>query len=201
MMREREARLRDILRFVRAQRKSVLSFVGHSGAGYEDPKAMLASAARVLDTLDPARTLVNIGATADGIGAVYALARQRGFTTLGIVSTLARDAGVTLSPQVEQVFYVRDASWGGRLPGSTKLAPTSAAMVAASHCIVAIGGGDIARDELRAAQRAGIPVLFIAADMNHRAAIDKARRHGQPEPVDFGGSAQALYARRSTSAS
>ena len=36
---------------------------------------------------------------------------------------LARDGGETLSPCVDQVFFVRDASWGGRLPGSTRLAP------------------------------------------------------------------------------
>ena len=77
--------------------------------------------------------MINIGGTAVGIGVVYELAKQRGFRTLGIVSTLARDGGETLSPCVDLVFFVRDASWGGRLPGSKRLAPTSAAIVANSR--------------------------------------------------------------------
>jgi len=64
--------------WVQGQQRQVLSFAGYSGAGYEDEAAMLALAARVLDGQDPAQVLVNIGATAEGIGAVYALARQRG---------------------------------------------------------------------------------------------------------------------------
>jgi hypothetical protein len=47
--------------------------------------------AAAIDRHDPDRTLVSIGATAEGIGAVYALARSRGFSTLGIVSSLARE--------------------------------------------------------------------------------------------------------------
>ena len=59
--------------------KTVLTFLGYSGAEYESPARMLADAAAVLAGQDPSRVIVNIGATADGIGAVYALARQRGF--------------------------------------------------------------------------------------------------------------------------
>ncbi len=54
------------------------------------PAALLASAAAVLAEHAPAHTWVNIGATAPGIGALYPLARQMGFGTLGIVSSLAR---------------------------------------------------------------------------------------------------------------
>jgi len=185
----REATSAQIGTWLRERDLKVLSFVGYSGAGYEDPNAMLAAASQVLARHDPARTVVNIGATRAGIGAVYELARQRGFETMGIVSTLARDAGEPLSPCVDQVFFVRDAQWGGNLPGSTRLSPTSAAIVAHSQEIVAIGGGDIARDELRGARAAGVPVSFIAADMNHALARDKARSKGQPAPTDFGGTA------------
>ena len=37
---------------------------------------MLAGAERVLSEFDPGRTIVNIGATPDGIGAVYELAKR-----------------------------------------------------------------------------------------------------------------------------
>ena len=154
---------------------------------------MLAVARQVLAGHDPMRTAVNIGATEAGIGAVYALARERGFATIGIVSTLAREQGEALSPCVQQVFFVRDAQWGGRLPGSTQLSPTSAAIVALSREIVAIGGGEVARDELRGARAAGTPVSFYAADMNHALAVDKARAKGQPAPADFGGAAREAF--------
>lgn len=188
----RQATAAAIAAFVKGRHMKVLTFAGYSGAGYERPAAMLAQAAHVLDGEDPARTLVNAGATAEGIGAVYELAKGRGYTTLGIVSTRARDEGVALSPCVDHVFFVKDATWGGRLPGrGARLSPVSAAIVANSAALVVIGGGDIARDEALAARRAGKPVTFIAADMNHDAARAKAKRRGLPEPGDFRGSAHA----------
>ena len=82
--------------FVKQQRKKVLTFVGFSGAGYEDPATLLAHAERVLDAQNASRTLVNIGATAEGIGKVYELAKAKGFSTIGIVSSLARDEAVPI---------------------------------------------------------------------------------------------------------
>lgn len=182
---------------VRAGGRQVLTFTGYSGAGYQDEAALLALAAQALAAHDPARVLVNAGGTAEGIGAVYALARQRGFATLGIVSTLARDGGVPLSPCVDRVFFVPDTSWGGLQPaaggGAPALSPTSQAMVDVSDWLVGIGGGEVSRDELLAAQARGKPVQFHPADMHHASAIDKARRKGAPVPTDFRGAAhQAL---------
>lgn len=193
---QREASAQQIQEFVRGQGKRVLTFVGYSGAGYEDPAAMRAAAEHVLSQHDPASTLVNVGGTAVGIGAVYELAKRRGFGTMGIVSTLARDSGDALSTCVDWVFFVRDDSWGGRLPGSTQLSPTSAAIVANSHEIVAIGGGEIARDELRGARQAGKLLSYFPADMNHRIAIDKAAAKGQSAPTDFRSAVDADFARK-----
>jgi hypothetical protein len=180
--------------FAHERGRRMLTFTGYSGAGYEDPAAMLGHAARVLDRHDPARTIVNIGATAEGIGAVYRLARERGFTTIGVVSTLARADQSTLSPCVQYVFFIADDRWGGHLPGSERLSPTSAAIVAHSASMVGIGGGEVARDEMLAARRAGNPVSFIPADMDHRLAREKALRSGEPEPTDFRGAAHAALA-------
>lgn len=179
---------------VRARGLQVLTFAGYSGAGYEDEAAMKALAARILDAEDPARVLVNAGGTAEGIGAVYALAKARGFATLGVVSTLARDEGVALSPSVDTVYFVPDTSWGGRDSATGRLSPTSEAMVKVSDRLVAIGGGEVTRDEMLAARAMGKPVQFHAADMQHASAIDKARRKGQPAPTDFRGAAHAALA-------
>ncbi|MBM5816544.1 MAG: hypothetical protein FJ083_08150 [Cyanobacteria bacterium K_Offshore_surface_m2_239] len=93
----RDASAATIQASVRGQGKVVLTFVGYSGAGYESPERLTDQTMRILERQDPARTLINSGATAEGIGAVYALAKQRGFTTIGIVSSLARDRGIVTS--------------------------------------------------------------------------------------------------------
>lgn len=188
---QKMASAKDIKAFVKGKQMKVLTFTGYSGAGYEDQGAMLEQAGDILARHDPRTTLVNIGATAEGIGVVYELAKQQGFRTMGIVSVLARNEKVALSPCVDFVFFVRDRTWGGNLPGSRKLAPTSAALVSVSSELVGIGGGEVSRDEMQAARQAGKPVTFYPADMNHQIARDKATKKGLAEPSDFRGAADS----------
>ena len=77
------------------------------------------------------------------------------------------------------MFYVQDATWGGLVAGTKQLSPTSRAMVEVSDEIIAIGGGEVARDELQAAVGQGRKVQIFPADMNHRIAIDRAAKKGQ----------------------
>lgn len=174
--------------------KTVVTFVGYSAAEYEEKAAMLAHAAAVLDRLDPRKTIVNIGATLDGIGAVYRLARQKGFETSGIVSSQARASGATLAPCAGTVFFVDDESWGGLLEGSPDLSPTSTAIVSVSDHVIAIGGDEVARDEFAAARRLGRKTEFFPADMNHAIARARAARDKQPPPTDFRGALAAMLA-------
>jgi len=183
----------EIKTFFRNTGKVVVTFVGYSGAGYDDQAAMLASAERVMSEFDPAGTIVNIGATPEGIGAVYELAKRRGFVTTGIVSVQALKSNVAVSPHVDRVFYVEDATWGGYVPGTKRLSPTSKAMVENSRIVVGIGGGEVARDELLEAKRLGKAVRFVPADMNHEKAQDTARRKGMPQPTDFRGAAHLAF--------
>lgn len=189
----REATVAEVRAWFAAQQMTVLTFTGYSGAGYENPQAMLDEAARTLDGADPRSTIVNIGATPDGIGAVYELAKRKGFRTTGVVSTQARDGKVALSPCVDDVFYVHDSAWGGVIPGTAELSPTSQAMVAVSTRIVGIGGGEVARDEMVEARRQGKDVRFVPADMHHATAIDKAKTRGEPVPTSFAGAAADAF--------
>jgi len=187
------ANLEDIKAFFKDKQKTVLTFVGYSGAGYEDAAKMRKEAERVLSEFDPAKTIVNIGATPDGVGAIYEIAKRKGFPTTGIVSSQARQHKVKLSPYVDHVFFVEDKTWGGFVPGTRELSPTSKAMVENSDIIVGIGGGEVARDELVAAKGLGKKVRFIPADMNHQKARESARKKKLPEPTDFRGAAHAAF--------
>src|SRR5258706_7936788 len=86
----------EVIAFFLRQRKTVFTFYGYSGIGYEDEKAMLEIARKILSRYSPDSTLVNIGVTSAGIGAVYPLAKSMGFETTGIVTNLALEhpAGV-----------------------------------------------------------------------------------------------------------
>ena len=186
----------EIRAFFDGRRLQALTFMGFSGAEYEDPAAMLALAGRTLDKYSPQKTIVLIGATREGIGAVYELAKSRGFATAGIVSSQAKTNNVPFSACVDHVFVVEDATWGGLDPKTQRLSPTSVAMVENSDVMVAIGGGDVARDELTAGRRAGKPIEFHAADMNHKIAVERAKKRGEPVPTDFSGAAAAVFGKR-----
>lgn len=191
---EPTATVEEVVAFCDGTGKTVLTFTGYSGSGYEDEAAMLAAAGQVLDEHDPVTALVNIGATIDGIGAVYTLAAERGFTTSGIVSTQAREYDAEISPDVDHVFFIEDSTWGGLIEDTGELSPTSRAMVACGDVFVSIGGGTVSRDELTAARSQGKSVRFIAADMKHQKAIDKAAKKGLPEPTDFRGAVHEVFA-------
>ena len=188
-----DATVDDIKSFFESQEKDVVTFIGYSGADYEDKAAMLEKAGHILDEFDPSKTIVNIGATPEGIGAVYELAKSRGYTTTGIVSTQAKKYDAELSPYVDYVFYVEDTTWGGFIEGGDRLSPTSTAMVENSDVLIGIGGGEVGRDELMAAKRSGKKVRFIPADMNHQKAREKAQKKGLAAPSYFGGAAGEAF--------
>jgi hypothetical protein len=185
--------IEEIIRFYENTSKKVLTFVGYSGAEYEDKTAMLKIAGQVLDEVSPSTTIINIGATPHGIGAIYELAHRRGFTTSGIVSTQAKEYNVELSHYVDIAYYVEDFTWGGFIAGSNNLSPTSRVMVEISDLIIGIGGGEIGRDELIAAKRSGKEIRFFRADMNHQIAKEKTQTKGLPEPTNFGGAAGEVF--------
>lgn len=183
----------EVASFFAKEDKKVLTFMGFSGAGYEDEEKVLSLVLKILESHSPDQTIVNIGATIEGIGKVYELAKSMGFMTTGIVSTQAKKYDAALSANVDVVIYIQDETWGGFQEGAEVLSPTSQAMVQSSDTIVAFGGGEVTRDELIAAKRMGKLVRFVAADMNHAMAIEKAKKKSLPAPTDFRGAAHATF--------
>ena len=178
--------------FFAEQGKTVLTLFGYS-AGYEDETAVLQTVQEILSRYSPETTLINIGATRGGIGAVYPLAKSLGYTTTGIVSTQVLDYLEEISEAVDHVCFITDDQWGGKLPDSNELSPTSKAMIACSDILIGIGGNEICRDELLAGKEQGKPVHFYPADVNHVWAIRRAERMGLPKPDYFHGAAHRVF--------
>ena len=181
----------EALAFFAGQRKTVLTLFGYS-ASYEDEAAMLQTVREILSRYSPDTTLVNIGATKGGIGAAYPLTKSLGFSTTGIVSSQALDYLDEISEAVDDVCFIEDEQWGGKLPDSDELSPTSKAMVACSDILFGIGGGEISRDEMLAAREQGKPVHFYPAEADHAWAIRRAKRMNLPVPDSFWGTAHEV---------
>lgn len=178
--------------FFSAQGKTVLTLLGFSSS-YEYADALEQTVHEILLGHSPETTLVNIGGTEGGIGAVYPVAKSLGYTTTGIVSTKALEERAPISTSVDHICFIADNLWGGKLPQSNKLSPTSRAMVDCSDIMIGIGGGEISRDEMLAAKQQGKPVHFYPAEMDHAWAIKRAEEAGQPYPKSFWGEAYEVF--------
>lgn len=183
--------------FFSARRKTVLTLVGFSGKHYESETALLQTVSEILLEYSPESTLVNIGGTEEGIGAAYPVAKSLRFTTTAIVSSRVLQEGSKISDAVDYVCFIADEQWGGKLPDSDELSPTSKAIVMCSDVMIGIGGSEIAREELVAGQKQGKPVYFYPAEMNHAEAIQRAAQAGQPQPKTFWGEAHEVFGKQS----
>jgi hypothetical protein len=189
------SRVQTVLSFFEQQAKTVLTFVGYSGAGYEHPDRVRKCVVRVLAHYNPLTTIVNVGVTSDGIGRAYRWAKKRGFVTAGIVSTAVLKLGAPISRDCDHPFAVKDSSFGGYVHG--RLSPVSRAMVVVSDEMIAIGGGEVARDELIEMKKRSKPIRFIRAEMNHARAMANCHAKGLPAPTsaDLKGNAYTRFGR------
>jgi hypothetical protein len=183
----------EVHAFFKEQGRTVLTFFGFSGMGYEDESEMLRIVREILSDYSPETLIVNIGGTRSGIGAAYPLAKSLGFVTTGITSSESIEYPDEISKDVDYVCFVADKQWGGKLPDSDELSPTSEAMVSCSDILVGIGGNDISRDELLAGKERGKPVHFYPAEINHARAIRHAEKMGHPKLDSFQGTAHDVF--------
>jgi hypothetical protein len=186
----REATLADILAFIQEKEMSVVTVSGYTTEGYENQQDLLENARKLLKLQDPTKVIINIRGADAGIGAMYAIAKEKGFITMGICSTLSRSEKASYSKCADYIFLVKDSQLGGKMPGTGKLSPTSEAIVQCSSMYVAFGGGEITRDELMTiVTERRTRILFVPAEMNHQIARENAKKMGLPEPADFRGPA------------
>jgi hypothetical protein len=188
----------------RAGVEKTLTFFGYSGAGYNQPQSMLKAAELEMQAISEStrpKTAIIIGATPEGIGQVYPVAKSLNFAaTVGIVSSLGKDyLSLEGTRSVDIIFIVEDTTWGG-FPSGVKegtfedLSPTSKAMVAASDRLIGLGGGEVTGAELQVAKKLQKDVLFLEMESSREIALKKWQKKlaslkpGEtppPEPTDF----------------
>ncbi len=189
----------EVLSDYRVSGKTIVTLIGHSGQGYEDEEKFRNKILDIVEQFDSSKTIINIGVTPDGIGRAYEIIKEIApeFETRGIVSELAleyidEDA---ISGLVDKYFVIKDSTWGGYSEGG-KLSSTSEAMVAVSHYVYGLGGGDVGFAELTESYKRSKNVIFDVFDINHDKAIKKAIKKGLAVPEagnDFLASASLKY--------
>lgn len=178
--------------------KRIFTLFGYSKLDYENKRQAMAGVRRELEKLNPSQWIINIGATEEGIGVAYQMAKTMGFETMGIVSTQALSYSGQFSPYVDSIYIVNDIHWGGFMPGTRTLTPATRAFLEVSDVISAHGGGENTAVTIAEAVTRRMDVRYTAAEMNHSIARKEATMANRPRPTDFRGPAffawQTLHA-------
>lgn len=159
-----------------AKRKKVFTLIGFSAKGYEKAQDVETQLRRELGKKDNKNTIINVGATEVGIGMAYKIAKDSGFETMGIVSSLAIKDLTKENPfakYVDTIYVIKDETWGGIDPATNKLSATSQAMIGVSSEVLGLGGDAVGRDEMIAAAQKSLAVIFYPTDMLHEVAKKK----------------------------
>jgi len=181
--------------FFKALGKTVVTYFGYS-AVYENEGEMVAILKKTFAEYSPTTTVINFGVTQGGLGVLYPIAKSMGFTTTGIVSTLALEYPDSISRDVDYICFIKDTQWGGNLPNLDELSPTSQAMVTCSDILIGIGGGKICRDEMLYGKELRKPIQFYPAEIHHEWWAQRMKKMGLPPPKSFWGAAHEVFGKR-----
>ena len=178
----------ETIALIKGLNKKVYSLFGYSALGYEDTQRLEEAIKRDLEPLSREEYVINIGATEEGIGMAYRVAKNMGFKTIGVVSTQALSYSGRFSDFVDSIYIVNDDYWGGIVPGTNTIAETTKAFLGVSDFISAYGGGENTAVTLKFAKEQGIPTKFEDFDMNHELADKVAKARGV-QPGNYKGQA------------
>ncbi|PTB17743.1 hypothetical protein C9I57_26340 [Trinickia symbiotica] len=138
--------------------KHPLVVAGFSGLGYADPAHLDRQFREILNQKIKKHGRHNLivvaGATDEGIGRVYDLAREEGIATRGIVSSEAQRWGTKISPSCQHVIYVKrpEDDWNVTSPEGDSYMVRAAL----GGSFLAFGGGEVAVTEATEALNKGI---------------------------------------------
>ena len=137
--------------------RRVMVFGGFSGMGYAEPDRLDEDLRRLLLLETRLGAVVVSGATSDGIGRVYPIAKELGIPTYGIVSDDVAPAAI--DPCCDHVLRVQDPQKTRQtldVHGHSEMVNVAEA----NGVLYYFGGGDVAVSEVREAQERGIPVVM-----------------------------------------
>ena len=172
------------------------SLFGYSALGYERPDLLQDAVVEDLSAFDPNETAIAIGATPYGIGQMYAIIKDLGFQTLGIVASKALGLNEECAEGVDKIVVVKDTNWGGyRYSETTRglLSPTTRVFVGASDSIAAYGGGGITAVTLEEARRRNKPISFRPFEMSHFIVQILQAQSGNETLIDYWGPASSTW--------
>ena len=144
---------------IKSSGKQVISLFGFADLGYDDYADLEQKVRAKLLTYNTENHLILIGATDVGIGKMYSIAKEMGFETKGIVSTKSLAYEGSFSPKVDEIYFIKDKTWGG-YGEYGELTPTAITFMDASDEVHAFGGGDITAMALNEAIKRSMPVFF-----------------------------------------
>nr|CBA73834.1 conserved hypothetical protein [Arsenophonus nasoniae] len=143
--------------------KFVLVFSGFSAMGYKDTeklhKYITKEIKQHIDEHGIHNLLIVAGATSDGIGCVYDIAKNLGVCTLGIVSQQAPTN--SLAKNCQSVIQIKDPDNSWKVLDDSG---NSYMVYAASKngCFLAFGGGSVTLSELEEAVGKGIKIKIFS---------------------------------------
>ncbi|RDH46169.1 phospholipase D-like domain-containing protein [Zooshikella ganghwensis] len=176
--------------------KRVVVFSGFSGLGYEDNVNLESTLNTVLDReielYGRENLLIVAGATEDGIGTVYEIAKNKNLNTFGIVSEEAEKNDVPISSSCDRHVFIPDAnsSWQVLDPSGESYMVSIANSSNIKGKFYAFGGGSVTVTELSEAIKHGIDTEvfgdFLPNPEKVQQKIEKLKSRGQnTENVDF----------------
>lgn len=157
----------EIIKMIAKKDKKVYTLFGYSALGYQNKGDLLENIRKELSEISAEEYIVCIGATEEGIGSAYKVAKDLGFETIGVVSTQALSYSGKFSDFVDMIYIVNDDLWGGFVPFTNKLAETTKVFLSISETISAYGGGKNTATTLAEANKLGTKTKFTPMDMNH----------------------------------
>lgn len=171
IVRSRSLTAAEAIKHLQSVRKEIITFIGYS-TPYNDPQELECVLTDTLTTKNPGDTLVVAGATTVGIGAVYKIAKSLGFETLGVVSEIAKQRNVEISPDCDLTLYIKGSDrWGGYKDGTKCLTPTSQVLVNCSPVAIRCGGGDTSKAEASEMKRLGKTVIYYPMERQQLASL------------------------------
>ncbi|EAN4380549.1 hypothetical protein DRE45_21375 [Salmonella enterica subsp. enterica] len=166
------------------QNKHVMVFSGFSALGYENiellKKTIKLELKRAINVYGEDLLCVVAGATSEGIGIVYDLAKEMKISTLGIVSEQAKGHE---SPNCDKVVYVPDPEKTWKVldvTGNSYMVyvATQKDNISRTGEFIALGGGNVTLSELNEAKRLN---LFVKVYPNFKPDSQKISIKNNPK--------------------